>query len=688
MNRSISVTLTLIFGLIFFSSNVRGEDRALPFFPENYTTEGEDPFKTVLEAYHAGNYARALSENDRLLKQLSEGPLAETASFLRGDIYLKWAETGNRPHLHDALAAFHEAQQKYPQSENAIRGFWRLGEIYRDLGFYYESIGSLKRILLRHRNSRFAPLARIGIGQTYLGWKKWKEAADIYARLDLRALSEEDQASVLLGHADSLYHLNDFETAYRKYEQGRAIEGAPVTTAILFQHAESAYRTGRTSQARELFFNLMTLSSVDPLAPVALARTGDAWRREGVRDKAGLIYTQVLSAPGSNPSAGLDKLIASIGQLAMQECGASLPRKSGDCQTFKSQEGIGQALALVEKQANMVLEAPALSEVAHETVLEAIEQFRIYGSFSVALDLGNRLLARVPLSPLQLRLAAVYRKTMADEINRMAKEGDDFNIVAFFHARSSDFTPAMLVGPTGLQIGISHARLNLHSQAIDLYAPIAASVSSPLAEEALFLLGKSLIEKGDDARAQQRLEIFLARYPKSAKVPAVLRDLGVVLDRQGKPDRAITTYTDWLRRYPHHPQQREISLLLAKAYRQKGEFRKEVAIYQKWIERDPEKSGDLALSLGNAYYQLREYGKAIQAYQSALKEKSEGPEGDWIRFQMAKSYHRLGQKDRGSSLLDQLSQSARDPLIRQMAVEEVATLKLRSVTDGSRRKQG
>lgn len=139
---------------------------------------------------------------------------------------MKWAETEGAHHLDDALAAFKEAQLMHPDSENAVRSFWRMGQVHERMGFYYEAIGSFKRILLRHPNSRFAPLARIGIAETYRGWKKWKEAADAYEQIDLRSLSQEDQASVLLGHADSLYQQADFKTAYQKYERGGALSSS------------------------------------------------------------------------------------------------------------------------------------------------------------------------------------------------------------------------------------------------------------------------------------------------------------------------------------------------------------------------------------------------------------------------------------------------------------------------------
>ncbi|MBI3803003.1 MAG: tetratricopeptide repeat protein [Nitrospirae bacterium] len=679
------IPITFVF---FLQSNVRAEDRELPLFPENYATPEEDPFKKILEEYRGNNFARAAAATDQLLQRLSEGPLSETASFLRGDIQLKWAQTGGTKHLHRAISAFHEAQQRYPDSENAIRGLWRIGQAYEQLGFNYEAIGSFKRILLRHPNSRFAPLAQIGIAQTYRGWKKWTEAAEAYEGIHLDSLSPEDQTLVLVGHADSLFHQNQFEAAYRKYEQGKALSGSRPTPVVLFQHAESAYRTGRTGQARQLFFNLLTLSSRDPLAPVAFVRTADTWRREGVIDKAGLVYTQVLAAPGTNPSGGLDKLIAAIGQITMQACGAPVSSKPLLCQTALDEEGLHQALELVETQARIVLQASRLDDFAQETLLEAIEQFRTYGAFTVALDLEEHLMAFPSASHFKLRLTAVYRKTIGEEIGRLAKKGDDLKIVELFHARSADFTPPMLTGPTGLQVGVSHARLGLHAQAIELFSPIAASLSNRSAEEALFLLGKSLLEEDAYDRAEQKLSAFIKRYPRSPRILSVLVDLGGALDRQGKADRAIEIYHKWLLKYPSHPHQERISLLLAKAYQRKGNFREEAAIYQKWMSRNPSKSADLALDLGEAYYHLREYGKAIQLYQTVLKENPETSKEDWIRFQMAKSYHAMGQRDRGSSLFDQLVQNAKDPLMRQMAAEEKASLKQKRGVDGNRRKEG
>ncbi|WDT80119.1 MAG: tetratricopeptide repeat protein [Candidatus Manganitrophus sp.] len=197
-----------------------------------------------------------------------------------------------------------------------------------------------------------------------------------------------------------------------------------------------------------------------------------------------------------------------------------------------------------------------------------------------------------------------------------------------------------------------------------------------------------MLENGDYPQAEHKMNTFLKRYPKSRHLSALLIDLGAALDHQGKHPRAIKIYTEWLLKNPKHADQEKVSLLLAKAFRKKGDYRKEAAIYLKWIDHRPENAAELSFLLGDAYYRLREYQKAIQAYQTALKEKSETPQGDWIQLQIAKSHAALGQKTRGRSLFDQLARNAKDPLVRQMAAEAMATLNLRSAIDGNRRKEG
>ncbi len=666
----------------------------------------EDPFEPILQAYHAGEFAEAVSKTSHLLESLSVGPLAETASFLIGDLHLAWAERDGAEHFHQALAAFRNAQRTYPDTENTVRAFLRTGQAYLGLGLYYESIGSFKRVLTKHPHSRFAPSAKMKIAQAYQAWQKWKEADAAYRQIDPSSFSGEEGSWLSFGHAEVLFHLGRYESAYKKYE-GAVPRGETGNTPvplrllpILFQYGEVAYRTGRTAKAREIFSRFLKTASQnkmaidqmapDPLVPIALARMGDAWRMEGKDQEAGQVYQQVLSLGASHPNATAARMLASAGQLAMRPCGAHPGQKAfPDCLSEQYREEIRPLLDTIEKEGLTLLHAPPVSPLHQELILETVERLQAYGAFPTTVALEEAFLP-IPLSPpLRLRLTVLSRKTIIKEIDRLSGEKEDLRILSIFHSRSADFIPSMLTGRTGLQVALSHVRVGLHAQAIELLAPIAASPSNRLAETALFHLGRSLLSMGDNPRAEQKLNQFLRRYPKSRHAPEVLADSAIALDRQDRLDQAIARYETWFRRYPENPDRERMAFFLAKAYQRKGDFKKEALVYQTLqtrIKGNSLKSLDLTLAIAEVSLQLGAFAKALPAYQAALKEKGEGEEADWIRFQMAKCYRGLGEKARGRALLDLLAQKAQDPSLRAWAAEEKELLHLLDATHDTRRK--
>ena len=183
----------------------------------------------------------------------------------------------------------------------------------------------------------------------------------------------------------------------------------------------------------------------------------------------------------------------------------------------------------------------------------------------------------------------------------------------------------------------------------------------------------------------------MIHYPKSDRRTDALADLGFALDHQGQTRRAIQRYTEWLRDYPKGPQKKKISLRLARLYRRANNFGQEAGIYLQWIQGNPADSLELQLPLADTYYRLKNYQKAAHFYQAALKGKETSAETDWMQFQLAKCYNALGQREQGKKMLDQLAQSTKDPLMKQLAAatgQSLTSRGSRGVSDGIGRKKG
>jgi cytochrome c-type biogenesis protein CcmH/NrfG len=71
---------------------------------------------------------------------------------------------------------------------------------------------------------------------------------------------------------------------------------------------------------------------------------------------------------------------------------------------------------------------------------------------------------------------------------------------------------------------------------------------------------------------------------------------------------------------------------------------------------DPQ-NADYKTQIGNAYYDLGEYRKAIDAYSASLKLKPQDP---GVETDLATSYHFLGQEDKALELLNKVLQSRPD----------------------------
>jgi TolA-binding protein len=77
-----------------------------------------------------------------------------------------------------------------------------------------------------------------------------------------------------------------------------------------------------------------------------------------------------------------------------------------------------------------------------------------------------------------------------------------------------------------------------------------ADGGSPLSDNAIYWQGKCLAARGDQRKAEARLDEVVARYPKSDKAPAALWTRGQLQLRAGNASAARTTLARLIRDYP------------------------------------------------------------------------------------------------------------------------------------------
>ncbi len=164
------------------------------------------------------------------------------------------------------------------------------------------------------------------------------------------------------------------------------------------------------------------------------------------------------------------------------------------------------------------------------------------------------------------------------------------------------------------QANFQKAWILYRNQAYEQAQPIFESIyvevpTSELGSEALFWSADSHYKMNQFSSAAQRFKMFTENYPNAEMMGAALYSLGWSYFQMGQYDKAVGPLADFLENY-----------------------------------EAPERAlfpydTDTQLRIGDAYYALGQYRKAIASYQKALGAE---PGGDYAMFQIANSYYRAG----------------------------------------------
>ncbi len=662
------------------------DDFSLPIF--DGSEQADMPLQAILDAYHAGRYHEAVDSAKRLQEERGGGP--EMLQFLLGDLYAALAQTEGEPALRSAIAAFRKAAIANPGSENAVRAYWRMGQIYGQLKLYTESIGSFTRVMKRHPESVFVLPARLGIARTYRAARQWENASVAYETVRRLPLSLTDLDAVLFEQADVMYHMDNFNRAYDNYILGE--KGRPgywgQDPMALFQFSESAYRTGRYGQARELymaFHNVYVhkLGDVEARA-LALSRIGDTWRAEGRAEAAEKAYVLASWANKGVPGAKGSKLLALNGLLAAKYC----PKDAKRCQpeniqlVWRNAPTVKDTVERLETLRNMgkigriLLKEASLSPVVQDAIFGASKVLQRYGVYEEALELANGLArrfsqeARPFSSSFRNEVVAYIHRATEEAVSKWTEQKDYGKPIWLYASYPASFTPTMLTESVGMSVAESYYQTGLFRQALDIYEPIAVSVGNLFSEKALSRTGEVLVRLEDYAEAESRMDEFLVRYPTSSLAPVVLSNLAKMYHSQGEIKKAIEGYGKWIELYPENPDMKRMSLLLAKAYQQSEQYGEEVAVYLRLIDQFKEEAPAFRFLAADAYYNSSDFKKAIEYYTQALEGGGGGREIGRLKFQLANSYQALAQIEEGRAILATLAQNADDPLMRRVAAEK------------------
>ncbi|MFI5304173.1 MAG: tetratricopeptide repeat protein [Nitrospiria bacterium] len=657
-------------------------DQDLPIFSEKDKNQIKTWLKPALDAYEAGEFETALQEDQKLLDSEPKGSVKEAALFFKGDIYLKLAGEEDTDFLQAALTSFQEANTAYPDSPNCPRGLWKIGDISSRLGLQYESIASYKRILSKFPNSPYAPKAQLGIAHTYQVWKRWKDALSAYSKLIPSDLSPEDRPLAVLGLAETLYFSEDYSHAYVIYSTGlKTFESyfsqQPIT---LYHYGDSAFQIGKRKEAKDIFLKFYNVFPRDILTLVVLSRLDNIFYLEEDGQQVSNMREIIQNLYPGPLGTKITDVIDEFEEIKTQEC-MKKSRKNG-IETFiiqkcsegdpKKAKALRDEIKVIGDMIDSLLHEPPESFTVQQFVYQEGEQFLRLNLPLLTFEINSRLYPFIEPSPFQRDVLTALNRAAVEAVDKEFQEKEDLNVVELYFSSPDTFTGKVIFGPTGFKIATSLYRNGFYVQALPILESALNSSSLKNLDEAIYLYTKILTETGDNANALKKMDYFLKKYPNSPLRSEVIENSGNLLYKTKKYDLAIEKYKLWISLFPLSPERKRVSLKLASAYDLSSKYLDSVPIYLDLIKKEPHSDPSIYLKLGNDYFLLKEYKKALSAYENELREKGDRKLTDWIKFRIAKCYEATHQKKKENEMFSELAKNSEDPIIKTLALEKTS----------------
>jgi TolA-binding protein len=585
---------------------------------------GNAPLAEGLQRFRDGDYrgaGTALAEAARLG---AGTPAEEAALFLMGENLARSAAT--HQDIRSVIKSLEQARSRFPASPRSNWALWRIGSLYRRLGFDLEAVATIERALRgESADSLMGAAIRLDLADAYMARRQYAQAARFYQTVRDTASSDDNQAEGTLGQGAASYALSQYKQARDLYDVAEAKWPARVWSSPLHLLAlgDSLLQMRQWPRAKEVLLRGYNLHPRDQAAPVILAKFGDGFRLNGNPRAAKVIYHTLLERHPQSDGA----LLARLGLAELAEGDA--PAGGG------AREAREQYLAVV----NGWQDRP----VAVEALFRLGQSHQRAGELEAAGAAYDRLLERPDAGAWLARA----RGALEEMIRTLGAEGKHVEVATLYYRHKDLLSKPTLDLETGVTVGDSLARLGLAGPAIlAIRAVFTAALKSPHLEHVLVTLAEAYRARNEPAKAAEVWQEYLQRFSKGRWSPEAQEQVLTALIRSEKRDDAEQFCRQWL----------AAGML---TYRPAGDQAGGHGTGGVLV------CADLLADTGDA-----EAARGL--YEGILKSESDTADALWATYQSARALAALGQSGQAAELFGRVASTKTDRTLAAAAAAQLA----------------
>ncbi len=641
-----------------------------PRYDRTVEGPGALPFQEAVKALARGQYAAARAGFDALAALDSTSPLIPPLKAFMAELTLLEDPTdhGRR----EAITQYRSIIGAYTKNPNAFRAYWRVGDLYTEMGWYQEAIVAYQYALSLGLPHHDADRSLLALGVTLGKLGRWTEAERAFETVRDRAMDDRLIVRATFNQANALYvqkrkrdavPLYDF--LYRRWRN--LLKQNP---DALQQYGDALIEVQELKRACEIDLLLYNLFPSHRHAGTALVRLGDSHGRLGLGTKAEFFY-----AAARTQYADMEAAVAARIRLARQE--QEIAASAGESFLQKKVEGMirGRGLSYLDaSEGEEIYKTIALEHqndiLGSEALYYLAEHYELRGNpvrgIKVYQDVTRRT-GVIPDDPWPQTAGLHLASLLKPQLETALKDKKDVLAVMLFHSHGHAPEQHYIGTRTLLEVADRHRRLGFSTEAVHLYQTLVKNrKATAFHEEVLLGLGESYLDQLDPAAARNVFEGFRLQYPQSPRSPLVSRQLTTAMIEQGDRRSAIRVMRHWTKLHPRDAAQGWMSLTLARTLLEEQKREEAAAVFENALRNNVLREPQDVLSYADLLLQLNQPERAVDLYRLVLKSGPDSAEAEWARVQIMLN---LGAKNRTGAQRSAMAPDAEftDPLLHRAA---------------------
>lgn len=621
-------------------------------------------------AYKKQAWAEAQRFFAKIATDYPESPLVPSAKAFLIELALREDTSGQGRAL--GIQEYKKLVRDHPQSVNARRAEWRIGDLYFEQGWYQEAQVFYEQAMAHAESRHFdGPRSLLGLGYAYMAMGKWSEAEHAFSNVRTRTEQEPLLQGATLGMAHALYRQQRyadaqplFDLAYRRWP--RLVKADPLA---LQRFAVTEIRLQHEASARELLLLLYNLYPRHEHTPAALLQLAESLRAGANQRLAEFVYALIPALYPYSVPATTAKLRLAVQQTEMMQTGGV--------------ESLGRTVSAMMHD----VPTPFQSAASYRSLLEDIatrEAANPAGSEALfylakAAEQSNDMHRAIGLyRDITLKTGQVNDPWAAKAVDRLAvlltpwieaaiASQDDLTVVSLFHRQGTVARQRYARSPLLLQIADAHRRLGFAAEGSSLYQQVIKVHNDPaLIEPALIGLGKIYLDQRDPDAARKVFERYRFQFPLGTYEGEVVLLLAQAMRQQRDMQGLLHLCRTWLLRHPGHRERPAMYLQLARTLGELDKLEESALAYEEGFKAGAVASSETLLAYADTLSRLNRHERAIAVYQSVLEKKPKVRQAEWARLQTAQHWTALKQYDRATVALAELGR-ADDEMVNRLS---------------------